>query len=314
MYPFFDDSSRKTERFTKKKKSKRVGNFFALPFVKGKDTTGKEAEHLKRLIGLMMIVAVTAALLACTKDGRENENDSVEMEPQYVGADTMTLRVVGDAADGTLILAGETEVYTLPLDGLTLYLDGGSIDASQVESGMSAEVWYTGGVQETNPARFAQVVAVSFSREADPRYDLCGLYLQVLEDLWNADDGLNGGAELVSVDLSKAPGGLTAGEKAAIAYVFAQKHGVQGLTMTFDELREEGYLAGEKTENGKTAYSFPNGLLFTITPEETQDNGASVCFSAGKWRSPLGAYYFTKCTASRGDNGWEYTVGAEAIS
>ena len=263
---------------------------------------------------LMMVVAVTAALLACTKDGRENENDDVEIEPQYAGADTMTLRVVGDAADGTLILAGETEVYTLPLDGLTLYLDGGSIDASQVESGMSAEVWYTGGVQETNPARFAQVVAVSFSREADPRYDLCGLYLQVLEDLWNADDGLNGGAELVSVDLSKAPDGLTAGEKAVIAYVFAQKHGVQGLTMTFDELREEGYLTGEKLEDGSTVYSFTNGLLFTVTPEETQDNGASVCFSAGKWRSPLGAYHFTKCTASRGDSGWEYSVGAELIS
>lgn len=84
--------------------------------------------------------------------------------------------------------------------------------------------------------------------------------------------------------------------------------------MTFDELREEGYLTGEKLEDGSTVYSFTNGLLFTVTPEETQDNGASVCFSAGKWRSPLGAYYFTKCAASRGDNGWEYTVGAEAIS
>ena len=263
----------------------------------------------------MMVVAATAVLLACTKGGdRKNGEEGTGPEPQHAGADTMTLRVVGDAADGTLILAGETEVYTLPLDGLTLYLDGGSIDASQVESGMSAEVWYTGGVQETNPARFAQVVAVSFSREADPRYDLCGLYLQVLEDLWNADDGLNGGAELVSVDLSKAPGGLTAGEKAAIAYVFAQKHGVQGLTMTFDELREEGYLTGEKLGDGSTVYSFTNGLLFTITPEETQDNGASVCFSAGKWRSPLGAYHFTKCTASRGDSGWEYSVGAELIS
>ena len=287
-----------------------------LPFVKGKDTTGKEAETLKRLLALMMVVAVTAALLACTKGGHDNEdeNDTPNPEPQYAGADTMTLRVVGDGENGTLILAGETEVYTLPLDGLTLYLDGGSIDASQVESGMSAEVWYTGGVQETNPARFAQVVAVSFSREADPRYDLCGLYLQVLEDLWNADDGLNGGAELVSVDLSKAPDGLTAGEKAAIAYAFAQKHGVQGLTMTFDELREEGYLTGEKLEDGSTVYSFTNGLLFTVTPEETQDNGASVCFSAGKWRSPLGAYHFTKCTASRGDSGWEYSVGAELIS
>lgn len=270
---------------------------------------------MKRLLALMMVVAATAVLLACTKGGdRKDGEEGTGPEPQHAGADTMTLRVVGDAADGTLILAGETEVYTLPLDGLTLYLDGGSIDASQVESGMSAEVWYTGGVQETNPARFAQVVAVSFLREADPRYDLCGLYLQVLEDLWNADDGLNGGAELVSVDLSKAPDGLTAGEKAAIAYAFAQKHGVQGLTMTFDELREEGYLTGEKLEDGSTVYSFTNGLLFTVTPEETQDNGASVCFSAGKWRSPLGAYHFTKCTASRGDSGWEYSVGAELIS
>lgn len=263
---------------------------------------------------LMMVVAVTAALLACTKDGRENENDDVEIEPQYAGADTMTLRVVGSGEGGILVLAGETELYTLPLNGVTLYLDGSSVSAAEIESGMTAEVWYTGGVQETYPAKFSQVEAVSLSREADPRYDLCGLYLQVLEDLWSADDGLNGGAELVSVDLSKAPGGLTAGEKAAIAYVFAQKHDVQGLTMTFDELREQGYLTGEKLEGGSTAYSFTNGLLFTITPEETQDNGASVCFSAGKWRSPLGAYYFTKCTASRGDNGWEYTVGAEAIS
>ena len=30
---------------------------------------------------------------------------------------------------------------------------------------------------------------------------------------------------------------------------------------------------GEKLEGGSTAYSFTNGLLFTITPEETQDNG-----------------------------------------
>ncbi len=282
--------------------------------------TGKEAEHLKRLIMLMMVVAVTAALLACTKGGRDNEdgNDTPDPEPQYAGADTMTLRVVDDGEDGTLILAGETEVYALPLDGLTLYLDGSSVSAAELESGMTAEVWYTGGVQETYPAKFSQVVAISLSREDDARYDLCGLYLQVLEDLWNKDTGLNGGAEIVSVDLSKAPGGLTAGEKAAIAYVFAQRHSVEGLTMTFDELREEGYLTGEKLEGGSTAYSFTNGLLFTITPDESAEGeGFSlpvVCFSAGKWRSPLGAYYFTKCTASRGDSGWEYSVGAELIS
>lgn len=294
------------------------GNFFRPRCVKENDTTGKEAGALKSLLALMLAVALSAALLACAKGGHENEEDIVEPEQQYAGADTMTLRVVDAGADGTLILAGETEVYALPLVGLTLYLDGGSIDASAVESGMTAEVWYTGGVQETFPARFSQVVAVSLSREEGAQYDLCGLYLTVLEDLWSADDGLNGGAELVSVDLSKAPGGLTAGEKEAVAYVFAQRHGVLGLTMTYDELREEGYLAGEKLEDGSTAYSFTNGLLFTVTPDESAEEESFslqvVCFSAEKWRSPLGAYFFTKCTASRDDNGWVYAVGAEMIS
>ena len=273
---------------------------------------------MKSLLALMLAVALSAALLACARGGHENEEDIVGPEQQYAGADTMTLRVVDAGADGTLVLAGETEVYALPLGDLTLYLDGGSIDASAVESGMTAEVWYTGGVQETYPARFSQVVAVSLSREDDAQYDLCGLYLQVLEDLWNVDAGLNGGAELVSVDLSKAPGGLTAGEKAAVAYVFAQRHGVQGLTMTYDELREEGYLAGEKLEDGSTAYSFTNGLLLTVTPDESAEGESFLlpvlCFSAEKWRSPLGAYFFTKCTASHDDGGWAYSVGAEMIS
>lgn len=272
---------------------------------------------MKRLLALMIVVALTALVISCTKKAEEAP-DRADPEPQYAGADTVMLRVVDGTADGTLVLAGKAagEVYMLPLDGLTLYLDGGSVDASEIEDGMSAEVWYTGGVQETFPMRFEDVVAVSFSRGSSGVYDLCGLYLQVLADLWDRDEGLNGGAELVSVDLSEAPGGLTAGEKAAIAYVFAQKHSVQGLTMTFDELREEGYLAGEKLGDGSTAYSFTNGLLFTITPDETQENGASVCFSAQKWRSPLGAYCLGACQAVCTEDGrWNgYSIGVEAIS
>lgn len=269
---------------------------------------------MKKLLALMFAVAVTALALSCAGDAEGKPAGTTDPERQNAGADTMMLRVVDGAQSGALVLADETEVYALPLDGLTLYMDGGSVDASAIENGMSAEVWYTGGVQETFPLRFKDVIAVSFSRGEDARYDLCGLYLQVLEDLWNTDEGLNGGAGMISVDLSKAPGGLTAGEKAAIAYVFAQEHGVQGLTLTFDELREQGYFAAEKLEDGSTAYSFLEGLLFTVTPEETQENGAAVCFSAEKWRSPLGAYFFTNCTASRGEGGWEYSVGAEMIS
>ena len=206
----------------------------------------------------------------------------------------------------------------LPLSVVSLvvyWLRGGEFLTAALPylaGGALGEGAFGGDILESYPALFGGVERITVL--PDEFDDRCALYLRVLGDLWGKDTGLNGGAEIVSVDLSKAPGGLTAGEKAAVAYVFAQKHGVQGLTMTFDELREEGYLTGEKLEGGSTAYSFTNGLLFTITPEETQDNGASVCFSAGKWRSPLGAYFFTECTASRGESGWEYSVGAEMIS
>ena len=35
------------------------------------------------------------------------------------------------------------------------------------------------------------------------RADVCALYLQVLEDLWNVDSGLNGGITQIGIDLSK---------------------------------------------------------------------------------------------------------------
>ena len=277
---------------------------------------------MKRMLALMLAVAVTALAISCTKKAEETPEDTAPA-PQNAGADTITLRVVDGAADGTLVLAGKTagEVYTLPLEGLTLYLDGSSVDASAIEDGMSAEVWYTGGVQETFPMRFTSVMAVSFSRETDGGvYDLCGLYLRVLEDLWNADEGLNGGAQFVSVDLSCAPGGLTDGEKAAVAWTFAGRHEAKCLTMTLDELREEGYLAAEKLKDGSTAYSFPEGLLFTIAPddgaEEENASAPTVCFRAEKWRSPLGAYFFSGCQAVCTEDGrWNgYSIGMEAIS
>lgn len=85
---------------------------------------------------------------------------------------------------------------------------------------------------ETYPAQLgglSRIRAYSLGTEQNPGgtyYDLCGLYLQVLNDLWDADAGLNSKIQYVSVDLSQAPGGLTEAEKAAVAWRFAGQHGV----------------------------------------------------------------------------------------
>lgn len=249
--------------------------------------------------------------------------DADEENPQEV---TITLRIVDGAETGNLILAGDGpgEVYTLSVDGKDIFIDGALSNASVLEDGMLAEIRFNGIVLETYPAQLCDVQAVSvYSRgtEQNPLgayYDLCGLYLQVLNDLWDVDSGLNEGASYVSVDLSAAPGDLSEGEKQAIAWIFASAHDVMPLTLNFEELAGQGYLSvyGEFDD----WYEWTDGVLFSITPKESEDlevySLPVLKFNAEKWRSPLGAYCFFDCKAvwSEGGSWGGYSVGAEMIS
>lgn len=245
---------------------------------------------------------------------------------QQADGTVISLRIVDGAEDGSLVLAGENAgaVYTQYVKDIPIYLDGNPADASALEDGMMAEIAFSGMVMETYPAQLADVTSISvYSRgtEKNPLggfYDLCGLYLQVLDDLWEKDSGLNEGAVYVSVDLSDAPGELTEGEKSAIAWVFACEHqmGGVGLSLSYQELIEQGYL----TEVKPGVYQWEDGVLFSIT-SCAQDDGAiyslpTLKFDAQKWRSPLGAYFFSDCAATWPEAGsWSsYSIGGEAIS
>lgn len=255
-------------------------------------------------------------------------------QPKAAG-EVITLRIVDGVESGNLVLAGEGagDVFTLSVDDVTVYLDGEKADASALEDGMTAEIVHSGDIQETWPATFGKVQCMdvySLGSEKNPGgglYDLCGLYLQVLDDLWEKDAGLNGGAEYVSVDLDSAPGELTEGEKAAIAWIFAGKHDVEPLTLAYEELAEQGYFTEfPLTGNGccinaeeRKYYAWENGILFSITGRTsgTEQYSLSVIqFNAMKWRTPLGAYYFSDCSAAWPEMGiWSgYNVESEMIS
>lgn len=245
---------------------------------------------------------------------------------QQADGTVLSLRIVDGAEDGSLVLAGESAgaVYTQYVKDIPIYLDGSLADISVLEDGMMAEIAFSGLVMETYPAQLADVTSISvYSRgtEKNPMggfYDLCGLYLQVLDDLWDRDSGLNEGAAYVSVDMSDAPGNLTEGEKSAVAWIFACEHrmGGAGLSLSYQELIEQGYL----TEAKPGVYQWEDGVLFSIT-SCAQEDGAiyslpALTFDAQKWRSPLGAYFFSDCMAVWPESGsWsDYSVGSEAIS
>ena len=264
---------------------------------------------MKKLISLLCIFALLFAFAACKNDKENGDRElASDVTPGYVS----TLRLVSGAGTENLVLAGETagRLYTVNTDALTVFLDGEPAAASDLKNGML--LMPDAGVWEPWPAQLVgcTVRAKSTVDKKEDHGDLCGLYLQVLEDLWTEDSGLNGDIMYISVDLENAPGGLTDGEKAAVAWIFAGRHNAQPLTLGFEALKENGYVKPNELY-------WENGLLFSIKAAEKGSNSASkITFDAQKWRSGEGAIFFTACTAKRGAGAaWEpYKAGGFAIS
>ena len=187
---------------------------------------------------------------------------------------------------------------------------------------MLVEVFYGGYIMESFPAQFGDfryLAAYSQGSEMSPGgtyYDLCGFYLKVLDDLWNTDPALNSEITVAGLDLSNAPGGLTEGEKAALAWRFGELHGVWVVEGTLEEIKEAGYLS----DLGKGLYAWEDGCMFVIEANEWEEGEhyslPVLKFNAHKWRSPLGAYGFSECTAVWPQMGtWtEYNIGMQFIS
>ena len=159
---------------------------------------------------------------------------------------------------------------------------------------------------------------VSGGNASTIRADVCELYLEVLEDLWNVDPGLNDEISQIGIDLSELSH-LTEAEKDTVISEFASNHNLSYIAGTWEELCEQGYI-------DKDNLYWEDGLFFSIKTNEDAvwnlpaiKEGDSVpeltAFDAQKWRSGLGAYFFGQCTAQKNADGtWSYTVGQEAIS
>ena len=249
----------------------------------------------------------------------------------------LTCRVVDGAEDGNLLLAeldeglyGGTGVYRLNVKDVPVTLDGEAAEPSVLEDGMAVDVAFNGTVLESFPAQLGEVYSVSAWSRGRGRngggtmFDLCGLYLQVLDDLWEKDKGLNENVSQIALDLSQAPGELTEGEKLALVHRFGELHGVEAFAATFEELKEQGYLTseplGDGAPEGAAFVRWEDGCLFSITPSEDHEGESyslpTLFFNAEKWRSSLGAYTFYDCSAMWPQGGtWTgYQIGSEMIS
>lgn len=276
-----------------------------------------------------LLLAMTLSLTACgaapAASGSQSSPDlsgahtlPQGMETPPVDLPTLRLTLVDGAGTDTLLLAGETagEVYTVPADSFPLTLDGEPADASVLEDGMPLTLAYT-GIEESFPARLAIAAAEAYSlgTEKNPGggfYDLCGLCLQVLSDL------AEGGEETVAVDLRQAPGDLTEGEKAAIAWRFRELCGT-GLTdpesaapgtalFTIRAAGADGELCSLPTREEGEVYSLPV-LKFEAERSQTLPAGPDGT-------RPATARVLQDCAAVWPEFGtWTgYQVGSEVLA
>ena len=266
-----------------------------------------------------LLLALTLSLTACggapavsgsqvPPDGSAARTQPKALEAPPMERKTLCLTLVDGAGTDALLLAGDDawEVYTVPADSLPLTLDDQPADPSALEDGMPLTLAYT-AIEDSFPARLGVTAAEAASRgtAGNPGggfYDLCGLYLQVLSDL------AGGGEETVAVDLSQAPGGLTEGEKTAIAWRFASLCGAELAdpesaapgTVLFT-IRAAGGTEGE-------ACSLPT-LKFEAERSQTLPTGPDGTLTST-------ARILRDCTALWPELGpWTgYQVGAEALS
>ncbi len=249
-----------------------------------------------------------------------------------------TCRIVDIAENGSLLLAeldggpyGGNGVFRLSNpDTAQISLDGQPIYASGLQDGMTVNIVYNGFIQETFPAQLPEVYKIQAETAGGACFDLCGLYLQVLDDLWQRDAGLNENVSQAALDLAGAPGGLTPSEQAALIWRFGELHGVEAFAATYDQLLEDGYITKPSAEEDGPFCEWKDGCLLSIKPNESLDGeicslptyDGEICslptlfFNAEKWRSSLGAYYFHDCSATWPQAGtWTgYTIGGEMIS
>jgi len=236
----------------------------------------------------------------------------------------VTARIVSGELPGTLLLAEHgaeaSSVYTLSAEALTFEPEF----KEPLRSGQLINIYYD-SFTEGWPMNFGGVTAIELPEHGFD--DRCALYLRVLEDLWEKDSGLNGGVEVIGVDLSQTS--LNPAERSAVAMAFAANHGVELLEDSLESLTEQGVItahpltsSGSGTDPNEPKYYFyewENGIHFSITEQEMEGvyHGLiPVTFTARKWRSSLGAYWFSDCTAVQSALGeWsDYSIGSEMIS
>lgn len=163
----------------------------------------------------------------------------------------------------------------------------------ELKPGMVVEVGFDGYVMEIWPMQI-NAESVVFKEQQTDYYSL---YLQILEDIYGADDGLNGGADFFGFDFTEIEQ-LSENEKSLLAWNFSSAHSAEPIMGTIQELMDDGTIDKENLY-------WEDGLHFTVKETQVQDN--AVFYSVQKWKSGLGAVGYENHADKASDGQWVFS-------
>lgn len=179
------------------------------------------------------------------------------------------------------------------------------VDVSQISAGDMVEIGFNGLVLESYPAIIGNADYIIFLEEGE---DFVGLYHDILIKLYDTDKALNSDINFIALDLTKDKN-LSDSEKNALLYLLWNTTQVETRLATYQDLLSENLITID--ENADFA-QLETGILFML--ETSVAESESFTFTAEKWRSSLGAYFFSDCHAKKVNGKWNYEIGREMIS
>lgn len=249
---------------------------------------------MKKMTYTMILnVVLLIGMTACSSDtARELPKAETIMTAKIIKLYEKSMLIAGENAYDLIMVPTESSIFDSK---------GVQTDRAALLEGQKIEIGYSGAIMESYPMQLGGLEYIKIVENGD---DLVGMYAKVIDDLWETDEGLNSGVEIMALDLSLTTN-LSESEKQALAYVVGSTYELQGMVATYDALVEQGYVDPD-------SLNFEKGLLFKLEVKDQSDD--KFTFDASKWRGGNGAYFFIDCIAKRSGDGWTYKVGSEAIS
>ena len=251
-------------------------------------------------VGLVLLMMCTVFLLGCGGQSAERiqpiETEAT-LQGKIVALDGTQALLVNRAED-----SGVGDVYWINTEGLALFdRQGSALESNDLKAGSMVDIGYSGLIMETFPAQLADAQTLTVIEQKD---DLVGLYRNIIQEIYQVDEGLNEAIEMAAFDLTGVSQ-LTETEKSALVYLMGNQWQIETQQSTYDQLCADGYIDEENVY-------FDKGILITLTDSEIKEG--QMTFSISKWRSGLGAIGTSDGVAQKENDQWQYVFGQMWIS